>query len=106
MFLRRKSNGVHGYWNSQGTGSCFWGHWGVTEVSLSDDAVRMCDVRGKDKAGCIKYRAVGPEQQKPDRVDKMQDQGTGQYHEENEASGDPVFGGQHWKKFKWYFKKL
>ena len=45
--------------------------------------------------GCIKYRAVGPEQQKPDRVDKMQDQGTGQYHEENEASGDPVFGGQH-----------
>ena len=67
----------------------------VTEVSLSDDAVRMCDVRGKDKAGCIKYRAVGPEQQKPDRVDKMQDQGTGQYHEENEASGDPVFGGQH-----------
>ena len=40
-------------------------------------------------------RAVGPEQQKPDRVDKMQDQGTGQYHEENEASGDPVFGGQH-----------
>ena len=41
----------------------------------------MCDVRGKDKAGCIKYRAVGPEQQKPDRVDKMQDQGTGQYHE-------------------------
>ena len=55
----------------------------------------MCDVRGKDKAGCIKYRAVGPEQQKPDRVDKMQDQGTGQYHEENEASGDPVFGGQH-----------
>ena len=45
----------------------------------------MCDVRGKDKAGCIKYRAVGPEQQKPDRVDKMQDQGTGQYHEENEA---------------------
>ena len=59
------------------------------------ETVRMCDVRGKDKAGCIKYRAVGPEQQKPDRVDKMQDQGTGQYHEENEASGDPVFGGQH-----------
>ena len=28
-------------------------------------------------------------------IDKMQDQGTGQYHEENEASGDPVFGGQH-----------
>ena len=35
----------------------------------------------------MKYKAVGPEQQKPDRVDKMQNQGTGQYHEENEASG-------------------
>ena len=49
----------------------------------------------KTKLDVLNTELSAPEQQKPDRVDKMQNQGTGQYHEENEASGDPVFGGQH-----------